>query len=63
MKLPIRFIVRNVILQMRSCLFHIKKPKYPQCGVLHKARQLGDPAENAALLPDTSASCGGICRG
>ena len=63
MKLPIKFIVRKVILQTRSCLFHIKKPKYPQFGVLPKAQQLGDPEENAALLPDTSASCGGICNG
>lgn len=62
-KLPIKFIVRKVILQTRSCLFHIKKPKYPQFGVLPKAKQLGNPEDNEALLPDTSASCGGICSG
>lgn len=49
MKPPIKFIVRKVILQTRSCLFRIKKPKYPQFGVLPKAQQLGNPEENAAL--------------
>lgn len=60
MNLSIKFIERKMILQIRSCLFYIKKqnPKNPHLGVLPEGHTARDLEENMALLLNMSASNG-----
>ena len=54
-KLPMKFIKRKIIFQVRSCFFCIEKqpPKSPLWECSPRDTQVGDLEENMALLPNT----------